>query len=74
MTRIYDQDLPRNEANFTPISPLPFIERTAEVYPDRLAIVHGALRQTWGQTYQRARQLASALQRAGIGKNDTVAV
>ena len=74
MPSIYDQDLPRNEANFTPISPLSFIERTAEVYPDRLAIVHGALRQTWGQTYRRARQLASALQRAGIGKNDTVAV
>jgi fatty-acyl-CoA synthase len=74
MTSIYDQDLPRNEANFAPISPLSFIERTAEVYPDRLAVLHGALRQTWGQTYTRARQLASALQRAGIGKNDTVAV
>ncbi|MGI9216751.1 MAG: acyl-CoA synthetase [Hydrogenophaga sp.] len=74
MTSIYDQDLPRNEANFAPISPLSFIERTAEVYPDRLAIVHGSLRQTWAQTYARTRQLASALQRAGIGKNDTVAV
>lgn len=50
MTSIYDQDLPRNEANFTSISPLSFIERTAEVYPDRLAIVHGALRQSWRQT------------------------
>jgi fatty-acyl-CoA synthase len=74
MPSIYDQDLPRNEANFAPISPLSFIERTAEVYPDRLAIVHGPLRQTWGETYARARRLASALQRAGIGKNDTVAV
>jgi fatty-acyl-CoA synthase len=74
MTSIYDQDLPRNEANFAPMSPLSFIERTAEVYPDRLAIVHGALRQTWAQTYARTRQLASALQKAGIGKNDTVAV
>ena len=74
MTSIYDQDLPRNEANFAPISPLSFIERTAEVYPDRLAIVHGALRQTWAQTYARTRQLASALRKAGIGKNDTVAV
>ncbi len=74
MTSIYDQDLPRTEANFAPISPLSFIERTAEVYPDRLAIVHGALRQTWAQTYTRTRQLASALQKAGIGKNDTVAV
>ena len=74
MTSIYDQDLPRVEANFAAISPISFIERTAEVYPDRLAIVHGELRQTWGQTYARARRLASALTRAGIGKNDTVAV
>ncbi len=74
MISIYDQDLSRNAANFAPLSPLGFIERTAEVYSDRLAIVHGDLRQTWGQTYSRCRQLASALQRAGIGKNDTVAV
>eukprot|EP01041_Mallomonas_annulata_P015857 gene15857-33437_t len=74
MTSIFDRDLPRNEANFAPFSPLSFIERTAEVYPERLAVVHGDLRQTWGKTYARCRQLASALQRAGIGKNDTVAV
>jgi fatty-acyl-CoA synthase len=74
MASIYDQDLPRNEANFAPLTPLAFIERSAEVYPDRLAIVHGALRQTWSQTYARTRRLASALRRAGIGKNDTVAV
>lgn len=74
MTSKYDQHLPRNPANFAPLSPLGFIERTAEVYPERLAIVHGSLRQTWSQTYARCRQLASALQRAGIGKNDTVAV
>jgi len=74
MTSIYEQDLPRNPANFAPLSPLGFIERAAEVYPDRLAVVHGSLRQTWGQTYARCRQLASALQQAGIGKNDTVAV
>jgi len=74
VNRIYDQDLPRTEANFAPLTPLSFIERTAEVYPDRLAIVHGELRQTWAQTYSRCRQLASALQRAGIGRGDTVAV
>jgi len=74
MSSIFDQYLPRREANHAPLSPLSFIERTAEVYPDRLAIVHGGLRQTWGQTYARCRQLASSLRRAGIGKNDTVAV
>ena len=74
MTSMYDQHLPRNEANHAPLSPLAFIERTAEVYPGRLAIVHGDLRQTWGETYKRCRQLASSLRRLGIGKNDTVAV
>ena len=70
----YNEHLDRNEANFAPLSPLSFLERTASVYPDRLAIVHGDLRQTWGQTYRRCRQLASALHQAGVGKNDTVAV
>jgi len=56
------------------LSPLGFLERSASIYPERLAIVHGALRQTWAQTYARCRQLAHALQQAGIGKNDTVAV
>ncbi|MDH0050739.1 acyl-CoA synthetase [Comamonas terrigena] len=70
----YNEHLDRNAANFAPLSPLSFLERTASVYPDRLAIVHGDLRQTWGQTYRRCRQLASALHQAGVGKNDTVAV
>ena len=74
MTSIYDQDLPQTPANFAPMSPLSFIERTAEVYPKRLAVVHGPLRQDWATTYRRCRQLASALAQAGIGKNDTVAV
>ena len=74
MTHMYDQDLPATEANFAPMSPLTFIARAAEVYPDYLAVVHGDLRQTWLETYIRCRRLASALQGLGIGKNDTVAV
>lgn len=74
MTSKYDQNLDRNAANFAALTPLSFIERTASVYPERLAIVYGDLRQTWGQTYARCRQLASSLRKAGIGKNDTVAV
>ncbi len=78
MTSMFDQDLPPNSANFAAMSPLTFIERTAQVYPNRLAVVHGlgaqTLRQTWSQTYDRCRQLASALTQAGVGKNDTVAV
>ncbi|MDB5899409.1 MAG: acyl-CoA synthetase [Ramlibacter sp.] len=74
MASIFDQDLPRNAANFAPISPLSFIERAADVYPQRIAIAHGSLRRTWLQTYERCRRLASALRQAGLGKNDTVAV
>ena len=78
MTSMFDQDLPPTAANFAAMSPLSFIERTAQVYPNRLAVVHGlgaqTVRQTWSQTYDRCRQLASALVQAGVGKNDTVAV
>ena len=74
MANIFEQGLDRNSANFTPITPLLFLERSAQVYPDRLAIIHGKLRQTWGQTYDRCRRLASALQKRGIGLGDTVAV
>ncbi|TFZ08679.1 acyl-CoA synthetase [Ramlibacter humi] len=74
MASIFDQDLPRNAANFAAITPLSFLERAAEVYPDRLAVVHGPVRRTWSETYARCRQLASALAARGIGKGDTVAV
>ena len=74
MPNIYVQDLPKNDANFAALTPLLYLERSALVYPDRVAIIHGALRQTWSQTYARCRQLASALQQHGIGKGDTVAV
>jgi fatty-acyl-CoA synthase len=75
---IFDQDLPQTSANYAAISPLSFIERSAQVYPQRLAVVHGsgpsALRYTWSELYRRCRQLASALSLDGIGKGDTVAV
>jgi len=74
MSSIYNQHLEQNAANYTPLSPLSFIERAASVYPDYPAVIHGKLRRTWKETYDRCRQLASSLQQAGIGKNDTVAV
>lgn len=74
MPSIFDQDLPRNEANHAALSPLSFIERAAEVYPGRPAVVHGSMRRSWAELFSRCRQLASALQQHGIGKGDTVAV
>ena len=70
----YDSGLDKNQANYTPLTPLGFIERAAAVYPHKLAVIHGALRLSWLQAYQRARRLASALTQQGIGEGDTVAV
>ena len=71
---IYEQGLARNTVNHVALSPLSFIERTAAIYPNYPAVVHGAIRRTWEQTYTRCRKLASALAGRGIGKDDTVAV
>jgi fatty-acyl-CoA synthase len=73
-TSIYDKDLAKTQANYTPLSPLSFISRTADTYPDRISVIHGAKRFTWAETHTRARRLASALAGVGIGANDTVAV
>jgi fatty-acyl-CoA synthase len=70
----YEQDLDKTAANHAPLTPLSFIERAAAVYPQRLAVVHGARRFTWKETYARSRRLASALTGYGIGVGDTVAV
>src|SRR5215472_16877666 len=70
----YSSGLERNAANFAPLTPLDFLARSAAVFPDRLAVVHGARRYSWAQVYERCRRLASALKQHGIGKNDTVAV
>ena len=70
----YEQDLEKNQANHVPLSPLSFFRRTAEVFPDHLAVIHGEERRSWGETYARCRQLASALSKRGIGRGDTVAV
>ena len=74
MTSIFEQDLPRNGANHAPLTPLSFMERAAQVYPRRTAVIHGELRRSWGELYSRCRQLASALARHGIVRGDTVAV
>jgi len=69
----YEQDLDKNPANYAPLTPLSFLERAASVYPDRVAVIHGGLRQTWLESYKRAKRLASALAKRGIRRGDTVA-
>lgn len=70
----FSQHLERNSANFAALTPLSLIARTASVFPDYPALVHGELRRTWGETYRRCRQLASALQARGVTTGDVVAI
>ena len=74
MPGIYDQALPQTPANHVALTPLSFIARTAAVYPERTAIIHGALKRNWRDTYARCRQLASALTKRGVTTGSTVAV
>jgi fatty-acyl-CoA synthase len=69
----FETDLDKNPANYAPLTPLSFIERTACVYPKRVAVIHGARRYTWAETYARCRRLASALSKRGIGAGNSVA-
>lgn len=70
----YSADLGKNAANYSPLSPLTFIERAASVYPERCAQIYGDIRYSWAQTYRRCRRFASALKQHGIGTDDTVAL
>ncbi len=70
----YDTDLDRNPANFQPLTPLGFLQRSAATFPDHIAIIHGPLRRTYRDFYARARRLASALAKRGIKRGDTVSV
>jgi 3-(methylthio)propionyl---CoA ligase len=72
MSTPYDIDLDRNPANFQPLSPLSFLERAAQVFPDHTAIIHGRLRRSYAEFYARARRLAGALAKGGIKRSDTV--
>ncbi|CAO3312408.1 MULTISPECIES: acyl-CoA synthetase [unclassified Pseudomonas] len=71
---IYAQGLMPAAVNHVALTPLSFIERTAAVYGNYPAVIHGAIRRNWQDTYQRCRRLASALAGRGIGRGDTVAV
>jgi len=74
MPNSFQTTLPKTPANYTPLSPITFLTRTAFVHPQRTAIIHGKRHWTWSETYIRCRRLASALTKRGIGKGDTVSV
>src|SRR5690554_5772369 len=72
-SNIFSTGLDMNQANYAALTPLSFLARSAFVYPDYPALVHGPIRRTWSEVYERCRRLASSLTKRGIGKGDTVA-
>ena len=72
MSNIFEQGLDKNSANFTPLSPVSFVERSAEIFGDLTSVIHGQRRYTWSQTRERTARLAAALKSLGIGRGHTV--
>ena len=71
---IYTENLEKNRANYHPLTPVTFLARSARVFPEKTAIVHGELKYTYNDLYNRSRRLAHALTKRGIGIGDTVAI
>src|SRR5213080_2207085 len=74
VARSASDGLVKNPANYVPLSPVQFLERSALIWPDKIAVRHGALAYTYREFEARCRRLASALSLRGIGRGDTVAV
>ena len=70
----YDKNLDKNKANFVPLTPISFIERTKDIYPDYEALVYKKRSYTWKQVYERSIKFASSLEKHGIKQCDTVSI
>lgn len=71
-TNIYNLGLNQNAANYAVLTPISYLERSASVFPDRVAQIHFDQKTTWAQTYERTKRLASALNKIGVKEGDTV--
>ena len=69
---IYEAGLGKSCANYTSLSPLSFLKRSASIYPNHKAIIYGDKSFSWSDTYRRCCQFASALKKRGLVKGDTV--
>ena len=70
----YNTNLDKNEANYVPLSPLTFLERTKDIYPNYEAIVYESRSYTWKEIYKRCVKFASALDKLGVKTGDTVSI
>ena len=74
MSNPFETDLPRQVANYSALSPISFLSRSALVHKQGISLIHGERHWNWADTYTRCRRLASALSKKGICKGDTVSV
>ena len=70
----YDKNLDKNNANFVPLTPLSFLERAKDIYPNYDALIYEDRKYTWSEIFKRCTKFASALEKIGIGTGDTVSV
>ena len=70
----YDTNLDKNNANYVPLTPLTFLKRAKEIYPNYEAVIYEDRKYTWYQVYKRTVKFASALNKIGVGKGDTVSL
>ena len=68
----YETNLNKNDANFVPLTPISFLQRAKDIYPNYEAIVYEDRKYTWSEVYKRCIKFASALEKIGIQKGDTV--
>ena len=68
----YDTNLNKNDANYVPLTPLTFLKRAKEIYPNYEAVIYEDRKYTWDQVYKRTVKFASALNKIGVKKGDTV--
>ena len=71
---IYEDGLSANNANYTPLTPVDFLERAAGTWPNKTAIIHGQTRRSYREFLERSRRMASALNKRNIGKGDVVSI
>jgi fatty-acyl-CoA synthase len=70
----FEQGMQKNDANFVPLTPLSFLDRIKDVYPQYEALIYGSRHYTWKQVYERCTRFASALTKIGVGEGDVVSV
>ena len=70
----YNENLEKNNANFVPLTPITFLERTKDIYPNYESIIYKKRVYTWKKTYDRCARFASALEKHGVKLGDTVSI